>query len=226
MLMDTLEQSLKKFEEQIKENTQKEELQQLFVKLAPAFLYGGYIQVRDEYKIYIRTVEFYFHSETDGVHDPIVYHRNNRYIDGNVPYFPFMSIHAHASGLDITFECEKKHYRASALIRAYEIWDVRQKCYLIYDRFIQKFRKCKDEEQVFNSQSTFLYDFLNGFGKDSSIQWCNEDKFNTIKEQIKPTYRKGVFESIYPNEYVPKEKDGHKIRDERQWSFTRKEFIL
>lgn len=58
------------------------ELQQMFRELAPSLLYGGYIQVRDDYEVYIRTVEFYFHSEkADGVHDPIVYHRNGRDLD-------------------------------------------------------------------------------------------------------------------------------------------------
>ena len=48
-----------------------------FKRLADNFLYGGYIQVRNEYRIYIQTVEFYFHSEKeDGIKDPIVYHRN------------------------------------------------------------------------------------------------------------------------------------------------------
>lgn len=40
----------------------------MFRELAPSFLYGGYIQVRVDYEVYIRTVEFYFHSEkADGV---------------------------------------------------------------------------------------------------------------------------------------------------------------
>ena len=97
------------------------ELYDEFKKLAPVFLYGGYINVRDEYKIYIRTVEFYFHSETtEGVRDPIVYHRNGKNMDSNitVPYFPIMTLHAHNSGFDITFE-RKNQYRASALISAY-----------------------------------------------------------------------------------------------------------
>ena len=92
-----------------------------FKRLADNFLYGGYIQVRNEYRIYIQTVEFYFHSEKeDGIKDPIVYHRNGRELD-EVPYFPLMTLHAHISGFDITFENPTLQYRASALIRAYEI---------------------------------------------------------------------------------------------------------
>jgi len=195
----------------------------LFSELAPAFLYGGYIQVRNDYKVYIRTVEFYFHSEkTNGVHDPIVYHRNTRYIEGDVPFFPLMSIHAHASGFDITFENKEKQYRASALIRAYEIWDIARKNYIVYDKTIQKFREFKENDNVINGQSTYLYDFLNGFNKES-VRWVNEKTNQTIV--AKQTHRKGVFESTNPNKYEPKEVDGQKVKDNRQWSFTRQENI-
>ena len=51
--------------------TNEKDLQLRFQELAPAFLYGGFIQIRNDYKVYIRTVEFYFHSEMpDGIHDP------------------------------------------------------------------------------------------------------------------------------------------------------------
>ena len=51
------------------------ELCEKFSEIASVFLYGGYIDVNNMYKIYIKTVEFYFHSEAEnGVHDPIVYH--------------------------------------------------------------------------------------------------------------------------------------------------------
>ena len=94
---------------QFKETSDEKELQNSFRALAPAFLYGGYIQVREDYQIYIRTVEFYYHSEKkDGVHDPIVYHRNGRIME-SVPYFPLMTLHAHNSGFDITFESETKN---------------------------------------------------------------------------------------------------------------------
>lgn len=75
--MEKLIEELKGFEKNINEVTNEIELQYLFEKLAPAFLYGGYIKVRDDYRIYVKTVEFYFHSENEnGIHDPIVYHRN------------------------------------------------------------------------------------------------------------------------------------------------------
>ena len=40
----------------------------------------------------------------------------------NPPYFPIMSLHAHMSGFDITFESEEGKYRASALIRKYSVY--------------------------------------------------------------------------------------------------------
>ena len=109
---------------QFKEASDEKELQKSFRALATAFLYGGYIQVHKDYQIYIRTVEFYYHSEkNDGVHDPIVYHRNGRIME-SVPYFPLMTLHAHNSGFDITFESETEKYRASALVRFYEVKDM------------------------------------------------------------------------------------------------------
>ena len=80
---------------QFEDPSDEKKLQEEFKALAPAFLYGGYIQVRKDFHIYIRTVEFYFHSEkNDGIHDPIVYHRNGRILE-SVPYFPLMTLHAH-----------------------------------------------------------------------------------------------------------------------------------
>lgn len=83
----------------------------------------------------------------DSVKDPIVYHRNNKYVEGDVPYFNPLSLHAHTSGFDITFENEKEKYRASALIRAYEVYDTEKKCFLVYDtqkmKFVSWIEKCE-----------------------------------------------------------------------------------
>lgn len=223
---NTLLESLRRFQEKVNEQTALEELTTEFEKLAPVFLYGGYINVRNDYHIYIRTVEFYFHSETDSansVKDPIVYHRNNRYIVGVVPYFPLMSLHAHASGYDITFENGKEEYRASALIRAYEVWDVKQKQYLCYDKSIQKFRFHKENEPVWNGQSTYLYDFINGFNSDG-ILWIDARSNQSV--ELKVSKRQGVFRSDDQNKYSPTIVDGHKVPDDRQWSFTRQENLL
>jgi hypothetical protein len=133
--METLIESLKQFEEKANTVSNETELQSIFKELAPAFLYGGYIQVHDEYRVFIRIVEFYFHSEKEnGIHDPIVYHRNGKDLE-KVPYFPLMTLNAHASGFDITFESETKEYRASALIRSYEVID-RNGVYLKWEKLL------------------------------------------------------------------------------------------
>ena len=117
-------EKLKEFEKSINKIHSEEELQRIFYnELAPTFLYGGNIKVREDFRVYIKTVEFYFHSEKpDGIHDPIVYHRNGRNFE-EAPYFPLMTLHAHTSGFDISFESERGKYRASALIRSYEVKD-------------------------------------------------------------------------------------------------------
>jgi hypothetical protein len=131
--------------------------------------------VYDKYRIYIRKVEFYFHPEEGSVFtnikDDIVYHRNNHYVEGEVPYFAFMSFHAHFSGIDVTFENEALKYRASALIRAYEVYDITRGCFLVYDTNQKKFIPWKSGKKS-NEQSTYLCYILNGFGDD--IQWVDD----------------------------------------------------
>ena len=39
----------------------------------------------------------------------------------SIPYYPFGSLNPHTSGIDITFENPKEQYRASFLIREYEV---------------------------------------------------------------------------------------------------------
>ena len=215
--MSTLKIKLEEF------NPESEtELDERFKELAEAFLYGGYISVSDykeeRYRIFIRTVEFYCHHEGDEKDlpkDPIVYHRSGRYVEGEVPYFPLMSFHAHASGYDITFENPEIKLRSSALIRAYEVFDVKRKTYLHYDREKKLFVGCEDSKDRVNKQSTYLYDFINGFG-DNNIKWIDakRNKYEDFK--------------IAPRQNVQKyDIAGNKLseKDTRPWSLTRKEEI-
>lgn len=198
----------------------EEDLKVKFNELAEAFLYGGYISVKDNkgcewYRIYLRTVEFYCHYEGSKLalpKDPIVYHRNGRYIDGDVPYFQLMAFHAHASGIDIAFEKEELELRSSVLIRAYEVYDAQRKKFLSFNRELKKFVACKNEKEQVNNQSTYLYDFLNGFTGDS-VQWTDSIRYKTKDFKITP--RKNVF--IYNGETKTSEKD------DRLWSYTRLE---
>ena len=222
--MSTLKEVLEEFKPEFKSELDNE----CFKAPAEAFLYGGYISVSDHekerYRIFIRTVEFYCHregGEKDLPKDPIVYHRNGHYIKGEVPYFPLMSFHTHASGIDITFENPELKLRSSALIRAYEVYDVLQKTYLHYDKTKKLFVSCNDSDDRVNKQSTYLYDFINGFG-DNNIKWI--DDVRNKSEDFKIAPRQNVFKyGIDGN--ILYDKDDKKIKDTRPWSFTRKEEI-
>jgi len=182
-------------------------LEQKFEDIARTILYDGYLKVRNDYRIYIKTVEFYMHAEEGSpfnVSDPIVYHRNGKFHGRMVPYFPLMSLHAHMSGFDITFENEKLLYRASALIRAYAVFDVKA------NKFINLKNNC-----IYDDRSTYLYDYLNGFscGEQNEIVWVDQE--STIEHVLNPPApRRNVFE--YDGENKTSE------RDKRLWSFTRK----
>ena len=215
--MEKLIDKLREFEKNINGVTNETELQSMFEKLAPAFLYGGYIKVRNDYKVYIRTVEFYFHSENkNGIHDPIVYHRNGRDLE-KVPYFPFMCLHAHSSGFDIAFESESEGFRASALIRSFEIKNNKGK-YLVWDKNLSMFTDSEKYEK--NTQSTYLYILLNGFalGNHNDITWEDDPRDS---RKVSSKTRQNVFQSKSELEYKPIK--GKKC--ERKWSFTREEGV-
>lgn len=236
--MGALETKLEKFHTEMKRirelkgDNLKKELDKEFSGLAESFLYGGYISVTytgvERYRIYLRTVEFYCHSEEENapeyLKDPIVYHRNGRYVEGEVPYFPLMAFHAHASGYDITFENSSIKLRSSALIRAYEVYDVVQKVFLTYKTKDEKIVACKTEKGCVNTQSTYLYDFLNGFIHGSEgdfVAWKDfkDDVWKNVqRKKIECKPRQNVYECMAngkPKE--PKKKDG------REWRFTRTE---
>ncbi|MDE7090966.1 MAG: hypothetical protein K2O53_04505 [Bacteroidales bacterium] len=223
--METLRSKLEAFHPK-----SEKELDGIFLDLAESFLYGGYISVtynnKERYRIYLRTVEFYCHPEKDSnwPNDFIVYHRNGRYVDGEVPYFPLMAFHAHASGVDITFEKEKYGLRSSALIRAYEIYDVAQKAFLTYKTKDEEIVACKTEKGRVNTQSTYLYDFLNGFIHGSEgdfVAWKDfkDDVWKNVqRKKIESKPRQNVYECMANGK--PKEP---KKKDERKWRFTRTE---
>ena len=216
--MNTLKEVLEGFKPEFRSEVDNE----CFKGLAEAFLYGGYISVSDyneeRYRIFIRTVEFYCHHEGDEKDlpkDPIVYHRNGHYVEGEVPYFPLLSFHAHASGYDITFENKDLQLRSSALIRAYEVYDVIGETFLHYDRTKKLFVGCNDSKDRVNKQSTYLYNFLNGFS-GNNIKWI--DAIRNKSENFKIAPRQNVY--MY-------DEAGNKLskKDTRPWSFTRTEEI-
>lgn len=176
------------------------ELQSRFKDIASTMFYGGYIDVWDEFRVYIRAVEFYFHEENGCVKDDIVYHRKGgKAYSGTepVPVFPTMSLHAHASGFDITFE--KDGVRSSALIRKYALYDVKA------GRFLDRGKGWEDD------RSSYLYDYLNGFSLSSEnrIAWKDEEIGMTRKV----------------SEPMARVRTKAKSGDDRKWRFSAMEDI-
>lgn len=206
-----------------------DDLVQRMRKLAEAFLFGGYINVRNQYHIYLRMVEFYYHEEDGTVKDPIMYHRNNYHVDGEIPYFKPMSFNSHDTGVDITFENEKKHIRASVLIRAYEVLEVKSGQRMIWNPDEQQFQsyekvaeKHKNKTPKYNTQSMYVKKFLNGFASsgDADITWVNlaleeNHKMSNIRRQGVYEYEKEPYAPGRWNKVIPLR------REEKKWAFKR-----
>ena len=209
-------------------STNETEIDSKFKELANDFLYNGYINVRDRFFFFFRAVEFYYHEEKGPIKDPIVYHRNNKDVDGQVPYYPAMTLHSHSSGFDIAFENKKKEIRSSVLIRAYEVYDVKEHCLWCWEvtngkgKFVRRELGKVSGRKTYNTQSTYLKTFLNGFpmGGNTDITWVNECRKQEKEITVKP-YRQGVFRSELETEYIPTTE-----RDNRKWAFWREEDIV
>lgn len=100
-------------------NGNESNLAKQFSHLAEYFLYSGYLLINNKTQVYLRDIEFYYHEETGSIKDPIMYHRNTQ--RKAVEYFPLGLLNTHVSGIDITFENEQKQYRASMLIRGFNM---------------------------------------------------------------------------------------------------------
>lgn len=198
-----------------------ESLNKAFGQIAKEMVYGGFLQVGDDYEIYIRTVEFYYHEEeeSDGaIQDPIVYHRNGRFPGRNLPAFPLMSLHAHWSGYDITFEDPDGKYRASALIREFAVFDRRaggNGSWVYWYSGKEYGDGCYKSvsEPKFDDRSTYLQFYLNGFsinGTPNRVTW---------KEIANPSYGKPI-PRLRRNVFKDKEK---KNPCDRLWAFRREE---
>lgn len=206
-------------------NDKENELNQVFCLLAQKMIYGGYIKVRKEYAIFISKVEFYYHEEEvvsgDRIIDDIVYHRDGRFVERDVPYFPIMTLHSHWSGFDITFEKESGHYRASALIRQYVVLDLNENKFVELNTSWNKEKAsankdkynpvgiiCLKEEPFIDTRSTYLQYFLNGFsmnGGESGVEWC---------EISNPEYHEPKIEA---RKNAPGHKWGFIYRDKKEY---------
>ena len=199
----------------------EDEVEKAFTVLAKKILYGGFLKVGEDYRILIRTVEFYYHEEEGCVKDNYVYHRNGKFKsradgghDREVPYFPVMTLHSHWSGYDITFENPLKRYRASILIREYAVFDIKEGKYAYWDTRSGQFNYLLSDTPVWDSRSSYLTYFLNGFpiekGASSRIEW--EDTMPEEYGEVRQKLRKGI---------IWRDSEEKTTKDEREWAFTR-----
>ncbi len=135
-------------------------------------------------------IELYYHEEGEGrFKDPIMYHTNDRKvwskesyfkdrgIEG-LPYYPIGSLNPHTSGIDVSFENAKERYRASFLIREYEV---------TYEG---------GDHPVKVVNSTEIYDdmLLNGITLDNAdwVEWCDGTEEVSVERKWRrnvPMYR-------------------------------------
>ncbi len=183
-----------------------------FSNLANYFFYSGYLLINSKTKIYLRDIEFYYHEEFGSIKDPIMYHRNTKK-NKNVKYFPLGLLNAHESGIDITFEDDKKQYRASILIRGFNI--------------------IKEEDAIwpieYNRRSTHIYEAL--FMQASllegiHIEWihkpttppCQNSKIETTVRVNVCKFDENENKKKYEGSGLCTENKKY-IQDERQWRF-------
>lgn len=101
------------------------------------------------------------------------------------------------------------------MLRAYEVYDVQQEKFLFYDTTDKVFKV--DDKRRVNKQSTYLYNFLNGFGGDN-IQWVD-----TLIPEQHQELKSAQRQNVYNYKYDECKKDWIKqsTKDDREWSFTR-----
>ncbi len=195
-------------------NGNETNLTEQFSHLVKYFLYSGYLLINSKTKVYLRDIEFYYHEEIGSVKDPIMYHRNTKR-NKDVKYFPLGLLNAHESGIDITFENEKKQYRASILIRGFNIIEEEATLPVEYNR-----------------HSTHIYEAL--FMQASllegiHIEWIHEPVTPYQNDRIETAVRVNVCkfdENGYKKAYKegsgsPTENNKY-TQDERQWRFIRR----
>lgn len=216
MSSNKLMESLRRFQRNRKENLTEDELADLFEDVARTLLFGGHFESycgdRLIHKVFPYTVEFYYHEESGSVKDYIVYHRNpdkSSKKSNPVPAFSLGSLHAHISGLDVTFEDQSENpaYRASALIRAYQV----------------------DDNKAVENRSTHLYDYLfSNISLQDGIRVVWQDDDSPAVARLYRGCRVNVsqYSINEKGKRIKRTQDSHPddYRDRRPWAFSRGEF--
>lgn len=241
---NSLLDALKKFESvtSIKdENDKLDGLESQFSKIAKCVFNEGYFQINNSRRIYPTVIEFYYHEEKkEGLKDPIMYHTSyhDKKCDNGNDYYPLGALNFHVSGVDVTFENKSKQYRASFLIREYDVYE----------------RNTNGEWIIIKSEtrSTYIYEDMlmriPVFG-GINLQWISEHSltdyvygmdvrknvasYHLVEEPGKPDkYEKdSISDAEYQN--LPEEQQkyyftysGHKYKKcTRKWSYRKIRFV-
>ena len=208
-----------------------ESLNSPFQALAKKALYGGYFVVKSGkkvlHRVYIHTVEFYYHEEMQGgLRDWIVYHKNP--LKGNPKdAFPIGTFNSHQSGVDITFEeqtpdLKNPKYRASFLIRSFKVTTGDNEEFIEFGKYPDHMKsRIKDVEFY----PTHLYDylFMQAPITDISIGWQDDNakEYGTVFSG----QRINVFEyepkEVEADAKAPVMKKNEKKLDDRKWAFSK-----
>ena len=209
----SLEECLKEFQGA---NGNETELTPQFELLARKLLCGGHFEVSCcghlIRRVYLHTIEFYYHEEYGPVKDYIVYHRNPEGKGIILPPFCIGSLNAHQSGIDITFEDWRNgnnpQYRASALIRAVKVKEG-------YDESFRQFHiSGKKGLSEVDTRSTYVYEylFMGAPVSDIRVQWIQDELTDAIPVPMErlnvPLYDPDTHTKIA------------KTQDPRLWSYS------
>ena len=214
-ISNNLDKYLTGFKEERKKN-----LYGAFQQLAGKLLYGGHFVVADENdsvirKVFLHGVEFYYHEENDGkVKDYIVYHRNPenpKKKPNPLPPFPTGSLHTHVSGVDITFEDQNEKapdYRASALVRAFKVEEVKHVPGLLFSDKV-------DKRSTYFYNALFMGANILG-GHQMKVYWKDNNVKECPKLEGEPRQNVGEFNPI------THKKEKKFKQDMRPWAFNKK----
>ena len=187
----------------------EENLTEQFRLLADYLLHGGYIAAGDNRRVYLRDIEFYYHEEEGPVKDPVMYHRDTK--TTRPPYLPLATLYPHQSGIDITFENPARRYRASALVRGYNLLDGDAPLPAGYE-----------------TRSTYLYEALlcgPSLADGIRLAWVpapvlDDEIVCSVRRNV-PLFSPDGDKLPYLDEGVPTENRRH-LQDPRPWRFIRR----
>ncbi len=208
-----------------------------FEDCAKEILCNGYFLVNNTYIIDLGAIELYYHEEEGSIKDHIMYHTNEHPSkskafekNGNkYPYFNFGSFNLHQSGVDVTFENEGQHYRASFLIRSYRVFKKEEED-KIYGT-LEPFDKCSTH--IFDDM---FYEGITFDGKKRTIiKWVVFDKKCSLDPKRYPRVnvaeydnnKQKVVANITDEEYKNsgdkyfKQNSIYYKRESRLWQFKR-----